>query len=556
MMNIKHFLYGATAVLAVSCFSACYSDDSTLETEATKVEQVTITDEGENIIYTGFLEQLVVSPSVSRGTNTSPAGLTYKWEITETPSTTQRQAANWIELGTEPELRTEMIMPVNTAPYTLRLTVTDTENGGLQNFYTWLVYVNSAFLDGIVVADTRDGATSDLSLIMNDKVTLNFSGNDRVLMQILENASEKINGLVTQLTYNILGTFWGSHTNQLWTVTDDGELKLFDTQEFTVTLENAQEAIIPLQAGQEKVEKLFMSDQFFFAKTNTSLYQINPQNFHLFGAADAVGSTYDIDNNVVATIHTFNTSYQTAVWYDASKSSFVYVNPSIMGITYGTDWTANESFDPANVPGCTAVAAEMTVDGKTPAMLLKDKSTGEYAIYTLTRYVAEQGTWNDDWTEYTMTSPEVPCGAGNKYVIPAAGKQLLDQAVSTFFAINQSLLYVATPDGIYVINFAGQTVSVGSSPVYTPDSGETISKAGMFTQGVYNVSSTELDEGGNYTEAPWHAKAVIVATQSGEYEGKVSLVPMTQIGTGNLDKSQAKTYSGFGKILDFCSLGK
>ena len=50
-------------------------------------------------------------------------------------------------------------------------------------------------------------------------------------------------------------------------------------------------------------------------------------------------------------------------------------------------------------------------------------------------------------------------------------------------------------------------------------------------------------------------KAIIVTTQSSEYEGKVHIIPITQVASGTLDPSKAKTYDGFGKILDVTTTG-
>lgn len=139
-----------------------------------------------------------------------------------------------------------------------------------------------------------------------------------------------------------------------------------------------------------------------------------------------------------------------------------------------------------------------------------------------------------------------------KYDIPAEGKALIDKAVSVFFAANQAILYIATPTGIYAINFAGAKATVNATPVFTPTAGETITKAKLYRQGVDMQDESMLTDG-NFAELPLNRKAVMVATQRSDYEGKLSLVPMKQVGTGNLDASGAQTWTGFGKILDFCT---
>ena len=53
----------------------------------------------------------------------------------------------------------------------------------------------------------------------------------------------------------------------------------------------------------------------------------------------------------------------------------------------------------------------------------------------------------------------------------------------------------------------------------------------------------------------WNNKALIIVTQSAEFNGKVSIVPMKQAGAGTLDISKALIYDGFGKILDVTTTG-
>ena len=189
---------------------------------------------------------------------------------------------------------------------------------------------------------------------------------------------------------------------------------------------------------------------------------------------------------------------------------------------------------------------------------MKNTTTGNYSIYTFVRYEEGEYEYDDDWNIIGTIKPEVPASARMRYDIPEAGKALLDQAVSVFFAADQSILYVATPTGIYALNFAGSSVVVNTVPVFTPAAGETIAKAKLYCQGAYMQDYSavgNVDEGYVVPELPLNKKAVVVATQSDTYAGKISVVPMTQIGTGKLDASSALTYTGFGKILDFCTTG-
>ena len=58
----------------------------------------------------------------------------------------------------------------------------------------------------------------------------------------------------------------------------------------------------------------------------------------------------------------------------------------------------------------------------------------------------------------------------------------------------------------------------------------------------------EYPENGGWEKKEWNNRAVVVTTQKGE-EGIVYVVPMKNLGTGNLDASAALRYDGFGRIL-------
>ena len=63
-----------------------------------------------------------------------------------------------------------------------------------------------------------------------------------------------------------------------------------------------------------------------------------------------------------------------------------------------------------------------------------------------------------------------------------------------------------------------------------------------------NVANPDYPENGGWEKLAWNNRAVIVTAQKGE-EGVVYVVPMIQLGTGNLDASAALRYDGFGRIL-------
>lgn len=539
------------SMATVLSLTACYDDESTLATK--NIPEVSITSDDETTLYVGYLDQLDITPTVNRGTEADTVGLTYKWEITEEAKT----SSEMIELATTRDLHAVISNNIETTPYYLTYTVTDTQNGGLQYTKQWEVVVQSSFLDGIAVSDTRDGATSDLNLIMSKDLTLNYGQKaDKVFYSMLENANGKpFDQLMTQLTYKPLGQVQAATANYVWVVTSEGDVARFDTKDYSLSARLSEGGIMTYKPEGIKAYNTFSAGSYLFLNTDKYIYSINTTAANNFGWYDAAASNYTIENAVVMNTTSSNVSYQFLMFYDATLGAFVYRSSDYASPVWGADIAANDFFDPTNMTGYTAIAAGQTTDAATPAFVMKNKATGEYGIYTFSRYEDAEGTYDDDWN-WIETAPAKPTSAKMYYAIPAEGKALLDQAVSVFFAVSQSILYVATPSGIYAINFAGSSAIVNTTAVYTPDAGETIAKAKLYLQGAYMADYQWV--GGQddpIAELDLNRKAVIVATQSDTYEGKISVVPMTQIGTGRLDKSTAKTYTGFGKILDFCTTG-
>lgn len=555
-MKSKYRLsYLLGSVILLASLASCYDDDSTLATH--KVDDISIsTDDDASTLYVSYLDELDIKPTIKRGDKENTDGLTYKWEITELPNENNPE---WQEIGNEQELHTIINSTASTMPYYLRYTVTDTKNGNLQSSKLWKVVVQSAFLDGIVVSDTRDGSSSDFNLIMSKNLTVNYGNReDKVFHQILEKANGKpIGQLMSKLTYNAQGHLNMTHENTLWTVTSAGDAVLFNTKDFTKTSSLSEGGIVTYRPEGLKVSDVYKTNaQWLIMNTNQKLYSVNSTSVSNFGWYDAAGSQYPINNGIVMVATSANVGDQMIMWYDAVDGCFVYGDNGGRTISYGNDIASNSFFNPAEVPGLSAIAAGQTSGTETPAFVMKNNTTGNYSIYTFTRHQEGQYEYDDDWNIIGTISPEVPASAKMRYDIPEEGKNLLDKAVSVFFAVDQSILYVATAEGIYAINFAGSTAIVNNTPVFTPTAGESITKAKLYCQGAYDQDYSLVgkeEDGATVKELSLNKKAVIVATQSDTYEGQISVVPMIQIGTGKLDAASAATYSGFGKILDFCT---
>ena len=510
------------------------------------------------------MEELTLTPDIQIAEGTNTNALTYEWALTETPVTSSSSYNFEYEIiSTDPQLNYIVERPVSTSPYTLLLTITDTVHDNLQYTKYWKIYVQSTFLDGLLISDTQNGTTSDLTLINNQAFTVNYNKDEQIFRKILTSLNgQPFNGLMQTLVYEVMGYGSSIQTNQVWTILGDATLARFNCLDYTQNGQFEDQSLIIDKPNGLQVLSAFQSHSNFYINTSNNLYTLASSTVNRFSGPAGALSSYKVNNNVIAyspnTGHVSNSlsgaDQQHLTFYDKERASFITCNGSGQFMQVKS-FDANNNFDPNKLPNQTAISAVVFEDMSQIVFLMKDDTNGTYSIYTFSRYIGEEGHYDGD--NWIVTSPSQPASARNKYTIPSEGTALLDKAISIFFSNRNLLLYVTTTDGIYTINYgAGSTATVSTTAKYTPQSGEIITKAKMYQQGLYNYNCN-LIVGDNPTvpQTEWNNKAIIVTTQSSEYEGKVHIIPITQVASGTLDPSKAKTYDGFGKILDVTTTG-
>jgi len=534
-------------------FFSCYDDQSTLAThliDAVAIDTTGIKPEQ----YVGYQERLRMAPTITIGGNSSESGLLYEWAL----AIFSKSDSEFEVISTDKALDEVISRPISPSPYTLKLTVTDTAHDNLQYQCLWNVYVQSSFLDGLLIADTEDGNSSDLTLVMNNRLTVNYDKGEKIYRKILENAhGTPYSKRMTSLTYEIHGyPTSGTRSNQVWAITDDGECVRFHTEDFSINGTFNDESIITYRPEGLQFKSLFRAYQMFFAHTTRGFYSLMNVAANSFGWHDAVATGYFPDNDVIAVTSSSSVNSNHTVWLDKDRKQFVFYSGSPNLFASISTYEQNAVFDPNAMSGQTAIAAGMLEDGSIATFLLKDNATGNYAIYTLGQHRPAEGEYdeNGNWRE---TKPEQPAMARNRYVIPSEGKLLLDNAVSVFFAQRDNVLYVAAGNAIYAILYgSGDQAVVSNTPKYTTTGGETITKAKLYQQGHHtNDNSTTTGTPPDVMPLAWNNKAIIVTTQKGEFEGKVYVMPISQPGIGTLDPSKALAYDGFGKVLDVITIG-
>ena len=84
-----------------------------------------------------------------------------------------------------------------------------------------------SFLDGLLIADSENGTTTDLTLINNSQITNQYTKEERIFRHILETANgAAYDELLTSLTYEVMGNtaiLGSSHLNQIWAISSTGK---------------------------------------------------------------------------------------------------------------------------------------------------------------------------------------------------------------------------------------------------------------------------------------------------------------------------------------------
>lgn len=554
--NISHFII--PMLTSILSFTSCYDDKSSLATSFIPEVEISINDENqESSIYVDYQLPVKIVPSITQK-GFDGSNLRYEWAVTEETSSNN---PIYEIIGTEKEFYGIINRPISSGAYVLKLTVTDVANDNLQYIYSWNLYVQSSFLDGLLVADSENGTTTDLTLINNSQITNQYTKEERIFRHILKSANGvPYNGLLTSLTYEIMGNaaiLGSAYKNQVWAISSTGESIRYDCEDYSTNGTWEDEKLFLYCPVGFQVKSYIRSSQLFIAYTNNGFYSFINTTGNKFSMPNSVFSGYEINNNVYAANSSYNVNDNHLVWLDKSKGAFYSLN----GTSYMTctPYISNPDFDPNDMGSKSAITATSSQDASLATFLLKDDNSGDYAIYTLSQYKAEEGYYKDpnDWDSWVVTSPEQLAAAKNKYIIPAAGKTLLDEAVSIFFGHTNNVLYVVTDAAIYAFTYGmGNEVSVSTTSQFTPSNGEKITKAKLYQQGQYtNQINTMIGNPPTITPNAWNNKALIIVTQSAEFDGKVSIVPMKQAGAGTLDVSKALVYDGFSKILDVTTTG-
>lgn len=517
-------LYSLLFLSGLLGLTACFEDKST---EADHfIPEIEIDTVGiAPILEIKQFEVLKVSPSVSRE-GLSSSDFSYKWmlsmDVLQTDISTD---VDYMCVGTEKDLETEIILPSHSYYYRLWYQVTDNTTG-IRKDIIWKLKVQAPYNEGLLVAETSDGKTTDFGFIEDQIFTLSYEEDKaaKTYHGIYSTANgAPIDGLVKQLcTYK---RSQKDYAKYFYAIGDDFMMLMdkdyiLQGQNMELTYDR-DISIAPMQVINA------LDGYFYYVLVNDGLIWpvqydwVTKQNLSVALPMDFVVEEDGLPVSKECRVdkcmaYTHSQSNMWAVWYDPEHGMFFYVDKGPFNSTGLKTFATEDSwpFDPNNCPNLETVYG--AVGGNNDLyMIMRNKETQRYQIYVF----AQKG-----------------CVASALYDIPS---NEMDNAIDFVVSENANVVYFATEHDLYAIPLSAETVEVTKIHSYS----EEITHFSMFRQAAY------IQNPGNTSGLlETHEYTLLVGLWNGT-GGTLQAIPIVSPMIGGIDLNDIESYTGFGKIL-------
>ncbi|WP_299672106.1 PKD-like family lipoprotein [uncultured Polaribacter sp.] len=502
-----------STLFALLCFGlmltinlSCYEDNSTLDDNL--ISGVRIDTTGMSELTVRQFERLTLTPDLDIG-NLSEADLSYEWRINLAPNTTEYDV-----ISTEKNLDYEVRLPPNRTGRFHQLFYKVIDNiTELEYSIAWPLTVLNNIGEGLVVAVTADGITTDISHIMSPEVSPDF--NEVSVKQNVYSAinNNTIDGLIKDMIFT---TIFG--VDAMLMITDNSVVRI-NTLDYTFGGKNDDlffgnlGTYQPQSLGVATSAVLYVGSNKF---TATNL-----------GISREFGIPFDFTFQVPAEIAVIRKANPPVIisFYDETNEHFVY--QARIGSFGDRNMIRVPSaptgvFNPDDVTNKTNVAAGVSTTGNF-RHLLKDLTTNEMILYEFDGGIDE------------FPSPIAPAPLS---ITSLAGAPNIANAKHFVILEDQKVIYYATDTTIYAMLYSASTPTFETR--YTVPAGEKIT-----TLQVYQQAGYPYDQSTSYITT--NNKQLIMSTYNGT-EGKVSILPIINIGLGNIDTPNIKTFTGFDRV--------
>lgn len=499
-------------MIGLGCIS-CYEDESNKEIQMVKP---IIVDMGgmpsEFVVYQfGYLHVVPVIYKEGLGDE----NLFFEWRL-------KGFGANRV-LSTAMVLDALIYEEQQADPYTLILTVTDTLTR-IKEIRSWELSVTSQLSTGLMVADTEEGETGDLSLITAFNFSnLNDDKQDTIYRHIYSLGNgERIAGQIVSMQNT------NYETERATTVLSERNLILIDPASYIKKAENQDFFFLAVEHEMKPMEmKFYGNDAAEYLLESGLLYYR-----YIRLGAQKFGYPYSMEDAGEYAISDFAFFASNASWeyngvaYDSLNSRFLGLPDNI---PYGnlsrlkSDGTA---YDPGNVGNKRCLHLGTGKDGKIQAVL-QDRETGACFIYGMKAILKEKKV-------------EV------MKVIDLSKCLRIREAKSFCFSPSEDVMYYTVGNEIYAALLTSEQPE-SFLRFDTELVEDQITSLRMWT-GAGRIYYTPGEDGKDRVMNA--ASRMLVITTWNGVEGKVITLPIETLGAGLItkDRKYHKVYRGFDRI--------
>lgn len=541
---MKKYILSFACLLA---FAACSYEDESSDITNPIPDMSIDTISVSTVQKVAYEETLSLAPRVSGGTG---AGYEYEWRLGLKTGSLETYRV----LSTEPTLEYVADQKPDVNPYKLWFRVTDKESGVMRGV-VYDLYIGGINTNGLAVAYSRDGQTSDIDVIEDNWFTVDYANgsNPSYRRNIYSKTNgENFNGVIKKMYDN--KNYYNGAQQYFMTVISDHNMGRLTGLDYEL-----------IAQGQELFwdnlgNNPYYGDCYY---TDFDIAVVNGKTHGRFDESeDQIGFTkyttpnkgdFDVNGPVVVAYKSEGYNYNQDLFFDKIHGCFQSIlnhrpNNGVWSKTYYVPTYTEEQYK---------------------ALFAQYVALGYYTQEWVDNYVAQMAAtgaftpWPEEMRTFMQAAnlQQYDCVAsgmnssgsgsfilknGNDYQmisIPFYGLYLgadlrdlnsapgISSAVGFYVCRNQNIIYYATSSKIYAMSF--------------PSAG------GIEVKEVYSSSApiTHLwgFEQPRFTTMSMHRKAIIISTYSGT-EGSIVTIPIGNIGNGTLDASSARTYTGFGQI--------
>lgn len=511
-------------LLVAGFFTSCYEDESSLNYKLINPIVIDLgNDDPQATEYSLFVFDTLEIKPVAYKEGVKDADLSFKWTI----------SGNLIVptlLDSNMTLKKMIDFQPMSNPYYLLYEVTDNTTG-IKQEQVFHVTVQSPYGPGLIVSETKDDLTSDVSLIRGYNFSSGFKKDqDTVLHDLFSRVNKrKIQGVGTALLSNAY------RTTRILTIGTDRSIDRVDPFDYKYLDGNGNSFIIDPKNynvgslnynAQSGVEIITIGGKLY---THSFQGNVNTYSYYTM--------TTDLSDYNIGIFYKPEWAY--GLGFDETNGRLLELAGSKLRPFKSNELAPDAPFDQNKLQGFTCMGMSEVASGKQLFIFLKEKdpATGKAKIggkvYCYITYVG-----------WTYMSDESRNGEPLK-IVDLNGFEDIENA--SFFSapyVTENYIFYATPKKIYTIDISAGISTVGYS--VPDDSNEEISSMARWEGSNGKVDIT--NNVGTVVSTSARRNQLVVTTYDGQ-EGFIKTLPISPY-TGRIE-TNPKLYGlfkGFGKI--------